>query len=48
MDTQGLWQLFFQTGHPGIWLAIRQEEEMLCTPAEKAKKREKTEKKSVF
>lgn len=25
MDEQGLWRLFFATGSPLVWLAIRQE-----------------------
>ena len=29
MDTKGLWELFFETGHPAVWLAIRQENEPL-------------------
>ena len=29
MDTKGLWELFFETGHPAVWLAIRQESELL-------------------
>ena len=27
MDQQGLWKLFFATGSPLVWLAIRQERE---------------------
>lgn len=27
MDEQGLWKLFFATGSPMVWLAIRQERE---------------------
>ena len=27
MDKQGLWKLFFVTGSPLVWLAIRQERE---------------------
>ena len=27
MDEQGLWELFFATGSPLVWLAIRQERE---------------------
>lgn len=27
MDEQGLWKLFFATGSPLVWLAIRQERE---------------------
>lgn len=34
MDQQGLWKLFFATGSPLVWLAIRQErEEERAVPA---------------
>lgn len=34
MDEQGLWNLFFATGSPLVWLAIRQErEEERAVPA---------------
>ena len=34
MDEQGLWKLFFATGSPLVWLAIRQErEEEQAVPA---------------
>ena len=34
MDERGLWKLFFATGSPLVWLAIRQErEEERAVPA---------------
>ena len=33
MDEQGLWKLFFATGSPLVWLAIRQEREEQAVPA---------------
>ena len=36
MDEQGLWRLFFATGSPLVWLAIRRlerEEEQQAVPA---------------
>lgn len=36
MDEQGLWKLFFATGSPLVWLAIRrleQEKEQQAVPA---------------
>jgi len=44
MDQQGLWKLFFATGSPLVWLAIRQErEEERAVPAFREKYSEAVE-----
>ncbi len=32
MDEEGLWRLFFHTGLPEVWLALRGTQEERCAP----------------
>lgn len=32
MDEEGLWRLFFHTGLPEVWMALRAAQEERCVP----------------